>query len=108
AIEVMKEEPERRLALWRNAEQLRSGLQAMGFNTGLSQSPIIPVIFPTEKETNLMAKELLEQDIYVTPIIYPAVKKNQTRIRLSVIATHTEEDIDKTLKAFKLEKSKIQ
>ena len=108
ALEVMRDEPERRISLWRNTEHLRAGLQEMGFNTGTSASPIIPVIFPTEKETNLMAKALLAQDIYVTPIIYPAVKKDQTRIRLSVIATHTEEDIDKTLKAFKLAKSKIQ
>ncbi len=107
ALKIIQEEPEHRLTLWQRTDQLRTGLQAMGFNTGFSQSPIIPVIFPTEKQTNLMAKALIEQDIYVTPIIYPAVKKNQTRIRLSVIATHTAEDIEKTLAAFKQAKLRM-
>ena len=107
ALRVMQEEPELRHALLRNAEHLRSGLQAMGFNTGTSQSPIIPVIFPIEDQTNNMAKALLAQDIYVTPIPYPAVKKNQTRIRITVIATHTPQDIERTLAAFKYAKAKV-
>ena len=108
ALHIIEMEPERRQTLWRNTEQLRTGLQQMGFNTGTTESPIIPVIFPTEEETNQMAKAILDQDIYVTPIIYPAVKKNQTRIRLSVIATHTQEDIDRTLTAFKRAKARVR
>jgi len=100
-LKLIDEEPERRKRLWRNADHMRSGLENLGFNVGESQSPIIPVIFPTERETNLMTKGLREAGIYVSPAIYPAVKKNATRVRTTIMATHSDQDIEKALSAFK-------
>jgi 7-keto-8-aminopelargonate synthetase-like enzyme len=101
ALRLIDQEPERRTNLWRNAERMRGGLRDMGFRLTDSQSPIIPVIFPSEEITNLMTKGLRDAGIYVCPVIFPAVKKDLTRIRLTVMATHTEQDIDKALHAFK-------
>lgn len=99
-LKIIEEEPERRERLWKNMATLRDGLKAKGFDTGLSQSPIVPVIFPTEEQTNFMTRGLRSEGIYVTPAIYPAVKKNATRVRCTVMASHSEEDISKVLDAF--------
>ncbi|MBK8651614.1 MAG: aminotransferase class I/II-fold pyridoxal phosphate-dependent enzyme [Elusimicrobia bacterium] len=99
-LKIIEEEPERRERLWENASIFREGLKAEGFNVGLSASPIIPVIFPTEEQTNFMTRGLRAEGIYVTPAIYPAVKKNATRVRCTVMSSHTEEDLTKALHAF--------
>ena len=99
-LKLIDEEPERRINLWRNTEKMRAGLQGLGFNTGNSQSPIIPIIFPTEEQTNVMTRELRTQGIYVSPVLYPGVKRNATRVRLTVMATHSDEDIEKALHVF--------
>lgn len=99
-LKIIEEEPERRERLWKNALIFREGLKAEGFNVGLSASPIIPVIFPTEEQTNFMTRGLRAEGIYVTPAIYPAVKKNATRVRCTVMSSHTEEDLAKALHAF--------
>ncbi|MBL0249909.1 MAG: pyridoxal phosphate-dependent aminotransferase family protein [Elusimicrobia bacterium] len=80
---------------------MREGLRSLGFNTGESQSPIIPVIFPKEEHTIWMTRGLREAGIYVTPAVYPAVKKNATRVRTTIMATHSDSDIDKALETFK-------
>jgi 8-amino-7-oxononanoate synthase len=108
ALKVIDDEPERRIKLWHNAEHLRSGLQDMGFTLAPSHSPIIPVIFPTQEETFAMTKSIREQGIYASPVIFPAVKKTATRIRLTTMATHTEEDIEKVLVAFKKAKKSLR
>jgi 8-amino-7-oxononanoate synthase len=100
AMEIIKKEPERLDRLRRNSERLRSGLQRQGWKTGLSQSPIIPVVLGHERKTYEMTLALYKQGIYASPVIYPAVKKAAARLRLSVMATHTDEDIDRTLDAF--------
>lgn len=99
-LKIIEEEPDRRDQLWKNASIFREGLKAEGFNVGLSASPIIPVIFPTEEQTNFMTRGLRAEGIYVTPAIYPAVKKNATRVRCTVMSSHTENDIAKALHAF--------
>lgn len=100
-LKIISEEPERRKKLWENTRKMREGLKALGFNTGESQTPIIPVIFPREEQTIWMTRGLREAGIYVTPAVYPAVKKNATRVRTTIMATHSDADIDTALSAFK-------
>jgi glycine C-acetyltransferase len=100
ALDVIESEPEWLLRLHENANRLRQGLQAQGWNTGLSQSPIIPVILGDDLKTYEMTQRLYQEGIYASPITYPAVKRGTSRVRLSVMATHTADDIDWTLESF--------
>ncbi len=101
SLKIIQQDKERRLKLWNNTNHMRSGLRKLGFNVGESVSPIIPVIFETEMETNRMTQGLRENGIYASAALYPAVKKNATRVRITLMATHTEEDIETAIKAFK-------
>ncbi len=106
-LKIIEEEPERRQKLWANTKKMREGLKSLGFNTGESQSPIIPVIFPKEEQTIWMTKGLREAGVYVTPAVYPAVKKNATRVRTTIMATHSDSDIEKALELFKKIRQKM-
>ena len=71
----------------------------MGYNVGLSfDTPIIPIILGDSKKALDMSNELFEKGINALPIVYPAVKEDEARIRFFVSASHTSEDIDKTVK----------
>jgi 8-amino-7-oxononanoate synthase len=100
ALEVIESEPQWLRRLHDNSRQLRAGLQERGWNTGLSESPIIPVILGDDRKTYEMTHALYKEGIYASPITYPGVKKGTARVRLSVMATHTPADIVKTLNAF--------
>lgn len=95
AIELIDLEPERRLYLWRNVEYLKNRLLEMGFDIGHSQSPIIPLMVRDDYKVKKAARLLLECGIYVIPIIYPGVKSKESRLRISILATHTLADLDK-------------
>ncbi|MFH1258522.1 MAG: aminotransferase class I/II-fold pyridoxal phosphate-dependent enzyme [Elusimicrobiota bacterium] len=101
ALEVIKDEPERRKQLCENASFLRKGLQDIGFNTGLSESYIIPIIIGDESIVNQINGFLFQNNIIASTVHYPAVRLNGARVRLSVNATHTREDLEKTLDVFK-------
>ncbi len=102
AIEIVMspEGKERIRRLHANAEYFRKELQAMGFNTGKSQTPIIPVIVGDTKKTRELAKALFEEGIFVVPIVYPMVPRGTERIRNQVNAGHTKEDLNKALVAY--------
>jgi glycine C-acetyltransferase len=102
AIEIVMspEGKERIRRLHANAEYFRKELQAMGFNTGKSQTPIIPVIVGDTKKTRELAKALFEEGIFVVPIVYPMVPRGTERIRNQVNAGHTKEDLNKALAAY--------
>jgi len=107
ALEVLESEPQWLIRLHENARQLREGLQKQGWNTGLSESPIIPVVLGDDLKTYEMTRALFEQGIYVSPITYPGVKKGTARLRMSVMATHTPEDISRALEAFEKAKKQV-
>src|SRR4029077_2184614 len=100
ALEVIEAEPQWLHRLRANADQLRNGLKAQGWNTGTSESPIVPVILGEDRKAYEMTRYLYQEGIYATPITYPGVRKGTARVRLSVMATHSPQDIDKTLKIF--------
>lgn len=100
ALELVDEEPWRRERLWKNRERLVSGLQALGFDTMGSETPIIPVRLGGVAEADRAAARLLEQGIYAPAIRPPTVPPGECRLRLSVSAGHSEEDLEAVLLAF--------
>lgn len=99
-LDIIETEPERRERLWQITERMKSGFQAMGYNTGETETPIIPVIIGDDDTTFMLWKFLREEGIFTNPVIYPAVPKGQTLIRTSYSATHTDGELDTVLKAF--------
>jgi 8-amino-7-oxononanoate synthase len=99
-VDILKAEPERRERLWKNAEFLKEGIQAMGYETGPCDSPVIPVIIGQSDHTFMFWKELLQEGVFTNPVIAPAVPENTARIRTSVMATHTEELLARALEVF--------
>ena len=83
-----------------NANLMRHGLKQLGYDTGNSVSAVIPVIVGEDLTAYQLARTLHALGIYVSPVAYPAVKRGHARLRVSVMATHTLEDILKALNAF--------
>ncbi len=79
---------------------MRDLLRSKGFNLGTSQSPIIPIMIEDYKKLRVIVHELYEEGIYSTPIVYPAVKMNEGRIRLILNYAHSKEQIDYTVATF--------
>lgn len=94
AIEIIKSNPGIISKLWNNVNYLRDRLVELGFHTGKSASPIIPLIFNSESTTYEVNRMLINEGIYASPVVYPAVKRNESRIRIGVMATHTRQDLD--------------
>ena len=100
ALDVIEAEPERRTALWRNTRRMQDGLKSLGYNIGVSETPIIPVVTGQPIETWLLWKSLYDGGIFTNPVIPPAVPDHACRVRISMMATHTDEQIDFVLDAF--------
>ncbi|MDQ1095952.1 MULTISPECIES: aminotransferase class I/II-fold pyridoxal phosphate-dependent enzyme [Chryseobacterium] len=100
ALELIDEEPQWRERLWKNINYFKKELNGIGLDTGTTCSAIIPVKIGDPHITGDVGRLLIEQGIYTNPIIYPAVARKDARIRMSVLATHTKEHLDKTLNAF--------
>jgi 8-amino-7-oxononanoate synthase len=99
ALDVMIEEPERIQRVNEIGAYMRQELQNLGFDTGASQTPIIPILIGDMYATFLVWRMLFEEGVYTNPVIPPAVPPNQTLLRTSYMATHTDEQM-----AFVLEK----
>lgn len=97
ALEIMKAEPERIDNLWRVTERMRTGLQRMGFNTGVSVTPIIPIIIGGMERTFTAWKMCFERGVYTNAVVSPAVPPEMCLLRTSYMATHTDEQIDRAL-----------
>jgi 8-amino-7-oxononanoate synthase len=106
-LRIMRTEPERRARLWRNAARLQEGLKSLGFDTGLTVTPIIPIIVGDVERTFIFWKVLFEMGIFSNPVIAPAVPENASRIRTSLMATHTNALIDEALDLFKKAGQKV-
>ena len=102
ALEIVKSEPWRRERLWEITEYMRKGFNEMGFHTGDSVTPIIPVRIGDMMTTFKMRKMLLEAGVFVNPVVPPAVSPNDCLIRTSFMATHTNEELDYALDKFNI------
>jgi 8-amino-7-oxononanoate synthase len=99
-IDVLEREPQRRVDLWANAGYLRSGLQALGFDTVTSETPIIPVVTGNMERTFDFWRALFDAGVFTNPVLPPAVPESSCRLRTSVMATHTRDQLDQVLEAF--------
>jgi len=99
-LDVMEREPERRARLWENADYLRTGLQSLGFDTATSETPIIPVASGNIEETFVFWRALFDGGVFTNPVLPPAVPEHSCRLRTSVMATHTTDQLDAVLDAF--------
>ena len=100
ALDVIEAEPERREALWRNTHRMQEGLKSLGYDIGVSETPVIPVVTGQPIETWLLWKSLFDGGIFTNPVIPPAVPDHSCRVRISMMATHTDEQVDFVLDAF--------
>jgi 8-amino-7-oxononanoate synthase len=100
SLAIIENEPERRERLWRVTERMRSGFREMGYDTGSSQTPIIPLRIGDDEKGIMLWKLLRDAGIFTTPVIYPAVPEGQAMIRTSYSANHTDEELDIVLDAF--------
>lgn len=100
AVEIMTQEPERRLQLLKNARYVYDGLKSLGFNTMDSQTPIIPVVLGGAALCVEFSKRLMDRGIFVQAIRPPTVPVNTCRLRVTVMSTHTREDMDRLIAAF--------
>lgn len=100
ALDIMLDEPERRERLWHNTRRVQRELKAMGFDLGGSETPIIPVLIGELYPTLRAWRTLFDAGIFTHPIVPPAVPPNSCRIRISMTAEHTDEQLDRVLEAF--------
>jgi glycine C-acetyltransferase len=100
AIDVLMEEPEIIERLWDNTRFFKEGLHQLGFNTGLSESPITPVIAGEGAKAMLLSDKLFERGVFAQGIAFPTVARDKARVRTIVTATHTREDLQFALDAF--------
>ena len=100
ALQVMQREPERRERLWKNARRLQDGLRSVGFDIGPTETPIVPVLIGPLEKTFLFWRKLFDAGVFTNPVVPPAVPPSLCRLRTSLMATHSEQQIDTALEAF--------
>jgi len=99
ALEIIEREPERRKQLWENTEYMKRELGNLGFDTGLSASPVIPMVVGDDLTAFTMASRLQDEGVFANPVITPAVPPGQAMIRTSYMATHRRNHLDQALEA---------
>ncbi len=100
AIDVLETEPQHVRNLWTNTEYFRKGLRDMGFDTGKSQTPIIPVMIGDSGAAKKFSSRLFELGIFALPIVFPMVAKDKARIRTIMNAALSKKDLDEALITF--------
>ena len=100
ALHVLQQEPQRRTQLWKNTRHLQDGLRNLGFDIGPTETPIVPVLIGPLEKTFLFWRKLFDAGVFTNPVVPPAVPPSQCRLRTSLMATHTPEQIDKALGIF--------
>ena len=93
ALDVMHDEPERIERLWENARFMKQGLDALGFDTGASQTPVIPIVVGNLERCFKVWRWLHDQGIFINPVVPPAVPPGRTLVRISLTAGHTSQQL---------------
>jgi 8-amino-7-oxononanoate synthase len=101
AIDIIESEPERRDKLWKNTHIMMKGFKDLGFKTGPSQTPIIPIIVGEDEIAFRSVMMLQEEGVFANVAVSPAVPPGKALIRTSYMATHTDEQLERVLEAFK-------
>jgi 7-keto-8-aminopelargonate synthetase-like enzyme len=100
-LDVVEKQPERRERLWRNVARMKQGFEELGFDVISGGSPILSIVIGDEDTTFDFNRHLFEEGVFVNPVIPPAVPPGQSLLRTSYMATHTDDDLDAILRAFK-------
>ena len=100
ALQLMQEEPERMVQLWKNTRKMHEGFKSIGFKIGSTQTPIVPILIGSEAKAFQFTQRLYEEGVFATPAIYPAVRYGEAIVRTSYMATHTEDDLNRVLEIF--------
>lgn len=100
ALDVLEQEPTLIEQLWENTRFFKTGLQALGFDTGASESPITPVIVGDAAVAMKLSDRLFDEGVFAQGIAFPTVPKDRARVRTIVMATHTREQLQFALDAF--------
>ena len=100
AIDLMETDPSFTERLWENARYWKQGLQSLGFDTGISQTPITPVMVGDEARAQQFQRDLFEEGVLALAIVFPTVGRGKARIRTMPSAMHSREDLDDALNAF--------
>jgi glycine C-acetyltransferase len=108
ALEVMETDPEPMERLWRNARYWKNALQAEGFDTMGSETPITPVYIGDEGAAQEFERLLWEEGVYALSIVYPTVGLGKARIRTMPSAVHTQQDLDDALAAFRRVRDRVR
>lgn len=101
AIDLLLDEPQIIDRLWENTRFFKAGLSALGFDTGMSESPITPVIVGDSALTMTLSDRLFEEGVFAQGIAFPTVARDKARVRTIVTATHTRDDLQFALDAFR-------
>jgi 8-amino-7-oxononanoate synthase len=97
ALDVIDQEPERRERLWHNTNKMMKAFKKMGYDTGTSETPIIPLLMGAMERAFMMWKILSDEGVFVNPVAPPATPPGRCLIRTSYMATHTDEQLDRVL-----------
>jgi glycine C-acetyltransferase len=100
ALDVMNDEPDRLRRLWERTRSLKKGLADLGFDTGISETPITPVITGDETKAVELSRGLWDEGVFTPAVVFPTVGRGKARVRTIVTADHTEEDLREALSAF--------
>jgi glycine C-acetyltransferase len=100
AIRVLEEEPELIERLWANTRRFKEGLRSLGFDTGVSETPITPVLVGDSALAIRFADRLLDEGVWATSVVFPTVPLDGARLRTIVTAAHTDDELDACFAAF--------
>jgi glycine C-acetyltransferase len=100
AIRVMEEEPELQERLWANTARFKAELTRLGFDTGHSETPITPVMMGDPDTAGRFSGRLLDEGVFVQPVVFPTVAIDKSRLRTIVTAAHADAQLDRALAAF--------
>jgi glycine C-acetyltransferase len=100
AIKVMQDEPELLERLWANTRSFKSELTRLGFDTGVSETPITPVMMGDPDTAGRFSDRLIEEGVFAQPVVFPTVAIDKSRLRTIVTAAHADEQLDIALAAF--------
>jgi 8-amino-7-oxononanoate synthase len=101
AIDIIEQEPERIKRLWDNTHKMLKGFKELGFDTGPSQTPIIPIMIGDDERAFAFVMMLQQEGVFANVAVSPAVPPGKALIRTSYMATHTDEQLERVLAAFK-------
>ncbi|HYO22323.1 MAG TPA: aminotransferase class I/II-fold pyridoxal phosphate-dependent enzyme [Flavisolibacter sp.] len=108
-LELLRTQPQLKEKLWENATKLQNGLKAKGFDIGKTDTPVTPVYMKGGvEEATAMVMDLRENyGVFASVVVYPVIPKGHIIYRLIPTASHTDADIEETLKAFSETKAKL-